>query len=216
MGLADIFSDTESAATDSKRLGVVRAEVTDNLDLTMQGRVKLSIPTMPDIEPWASVCAPFAGDGYGMWCMPQTGDTVIVAFEHGDPNWPIVIGSVWDLNKQPPIDLPTDATDKRVFKTPRGHSLVFDDLELTITLTHTTGHSITLGTDKVTIELAGGLGSLTLQTPGEVALKGAVSAKVSAKETTVKGDVTLDLSAATTTVQADATCRVSGSLVTIN
>ena len=61
----------------------------------------MKFPTIPDIEPWASVCAPFAGDGYGLWCMPQVGDIVIVAFENGDIDWPVVVGSVWDAAQQP-------------------------------------------------------------------------------------------------------------------
>lgn len=216
MGLLDLFNDSEASATDSRRLGVVRAEVTDNLDLTMQGRVKLTIPSLPSIEPWATVCAPFAGDGYGLWCMPQVGDTVIVAFEHGDPDWPVVIGSVWDVSKRPPIDQPLDAVNKRVLKTPKGHEILLDDLEQKVTISHVAGHTLTLAAREVTIELAGGVGSITLALPGQVSLKGDVSAEVSGRKTTVKGDLTLDLSAATTTVKADATCRVSGSLVTIN
>lgn len=215
MGLLDVFNDEESPATDSRRLGLVRGEVTDILDLTMQGRVQVKLPTL-GIEPWATVCAPFAGDGYGMWCMPQVGDTVMVAFEHGDPDWPVVVGSVWDVTKRPPIDQPLDAQNKRVIKTPRGHALVFDDLEQKITLTHLAGHELVIGIDKIEIRLAQGLGSLTLALPGKVSLTGAVSAEMSGKQSRVKGDVTLDLSGATTSVKADATCRISGTLVTIN
>jgi uncharacterized protein involved in type VI secretion and phage assembly len=216
MGLLDLFNDTEPAATDSRRLGLVRAEVTDNLDLTMQGRVKLTIPTLPGIEPWATVCAPFAGDGYGLWCMPQVGDTVIVAFEHGDPDWPVVIGSVWDVRKRPPVDQPMDAVNKRVVKTPKGHEILLDDLEQEVTITHVAGHKLTMAAKEVKIELAGGVGSISLELPGKASLSGDVSAEVSGRKASVKGDLTLDLSAATTTVKADATCRVSGSLVTIN
>ena len=55
------------------------------------------------------MCAPFAGDGYGLWCMPQVDDVVIVAFENGDLDWPVVVGSVWDVSNRPPVDLPLDA-----------------------------------------------------------------------------------------------------------
>jgi uncharacterized protein involved in type VI secretion and phage assembly len=218
MGLLDMLGDAsgDERATDSRRLGVVRAKVTDNLDLTSQGRVQVKIPTIPDIEPWAAVCAPFAGDGYGLWCMPQVGDVVIVAFENGDINWPVVVGSVWDLNNRPPVDLPLDAMNKRVLKTPAGHELVFDDLEMKITLTHLAGHTVTMSADGVSIDLAQGLGSLTLKLPGTAALTGTVSAELSAKKTSVKGDVTLDLSGATASLKADATCQVKGGLVTIN
>lgn len=216
MGLLDFFEGSDAPQTDSRRLGVVRGEVTENFDLTVQGRVKVKIPTIPDIEPWASVCAPFAGDGYGLWCMPQVGDIVLIAFENGDIDWPVVVGSVWDSSNKPPVDLPNDAADKRVLKTPNGHKLVFDDMKQEITLTHLAGHKLTMSTTEVSIELAQGAGKLTLSLPGKAELKGGVSVDVTSKKTTVKGDATLDLSGATTTLKADSTCQVSGSLVTIN
>jgi uncharacterized protein involved in type VI secretion and phage assembly len=216
VGLLDFFEGSDARQTDSRRLGLVRGEVTENFDLTVQGRVKVKIPTIPDIEPWASVCAPFAGDGYGLWCMPQVGDIVLIAFENGDIDWPVVVGSVWDANNKPPVDLPNDASDKRVLKTPNGHELVFDDMKQEITLTHLSGHKLKMTTDEVSIELARGGGKLTLSLPGKAELKGTVSVDVTSKKTTVKGDATLDLSGATTTLKADSTCKVSGSLVTIN
>jgi uncharacterized protein involved in type VI secretion and phage assembly len=214
--LLEFFEGPDTRQTDSRRLGLVRGEVTENFDLTVQGRVKVKIPTIPDIEPWASVCAPFAGDGYGLWLMPQVGDIVLIAFENGDIDWPVVVGSVWDANNKPPVDLPNDATDKRVLKTPNGHELVFDDMQQDITLTHLAGHKLTMTSDEVSIELAQGAGKLTLTLPGTAELKGEVSVDVNSTKTTVKGDATLDLSGATTTLKADSTCKVSGSLVTIN
>lgn len=217
MGLLDMIDgDGEAGRTDSKRHGIVRAVVMDNLDLTMQGRVQVKIPTVPGVEPWAPVCAPFAGDGYGLYCLPQVGDIVVVAFENGDLNWPVVVGSLWDISNRPPVDLPTDAVNKRVLKTPGGHELVLDDLELSITLTHLAGHTLTMSATTVSIELANGVGSLTLSLPGKAELKGEVSASITAKKTTVKGDVGLELSGATAILSADATCQVKGGLVTIN
>jgi uncharacterized protein involved in type VI secretion and phage assembly len=215
MGFVDIFTAGE-AGTGTRQLGIARAEVTEILDTQMTGRVRVKIPSLPDIEPWAPVCAPFAGSGYGLWCMPQVGDTVIVAFEHGDPMWPVVIGSIWNQTGDPPIDQPLDAQYKRVLKTPGGHELVFDDLQQEIRLSHIAGHKLTMTVDSVTIELAGGVGKLALALPGEATLEGAVSTQVKGKKTSVTGDVALDVTSATTTVKADATLRISGGLVTIN
>lgn len=216
MALFDFMEGPEARETDSRRLGLVRGEVSENFDLTMQGRVRVKIPTIPDIEPWASVCSPFAGDGYGLWCMPQVGDIVLVAFENGDLSWPVVVGSVWDSSNTPPVDLPTDAINKRVLKTPNGHELSFDDMTQEITLTHLAGHTLTMTSTEISIELAQGVGKLTLSLPGKAELTGQVSVEVSSTSTSVTGDATLDLSGATTTLKADATCRVSGGLVTIN
>jgi uncharacterized protein involved in type VI secretion and phage assembly len=216
MGLLDLLEGADARSTDSKRHGVVRGVVTDNFDLSMQGRVKVKFPTIPDIEPWAAVCAPFAGDGYGLYCMPQIDDVVIVAFENGDLDWPVVVGSVWDVSNRPPVDLPSDARNKRVLKTPNGHEVVLDDLELSITVTHLAGHTLTMKADSISLELSEGMGSLTLTLPGKVELQGAVQADLSSKKTTVEGEMNLSLSGASASLQADATCQVKGGLVTIN
>jgi uncharacterized protein involved in type VI secretion and phage assembly len=215
MGFVDIFTAGE-AETGTRQLGIARAEVTEILDSLMSGRVRVKIPSLPDIEPWAPVCTLFAGQGYGLWCMPQVGDTVIVAFEHGDPTWPVVIGSIWNQAGDPPIDQPLDAQYKRVLKTPGGHELVFDDLLKEIRISHLSGHKLTMAAKKVTIELAGGVGKLSLELPGQVVVEGAVSTEVKGKKASVSGDVSLDITSATTTVKADATLRISGGLVTIN
>ncbi len=217
MGLSDILVDFEPGGrrTDGRLSGVVRAEVTEIIDSLMCGRVRVSIPSL-GIEPWAPVCAPFAGEGYGLWCMPQVGDTVILAFEHGDPELPVVLGSIWTSAGDPPITQPLDAQFKRVLKTPGGHALVFDDLKKSITLTHMAGHEISLGLKEITISLAQGMGSITLTLDGSATVTGKTSAEVNSPRTTVTGDVTLDVKGATATVAADATLRISGSLVTIN
>ncbi|MBW2525167.1 MAG: type VI secretion system tip protein VgrG [Deltaproteobacteria bacterium] len=50
------------------------------------------------------VSQPWAGNGYGALYVPRVGHEVLVAFERGDPNRPIIIGRVYDGNNVPPYD----------------------------------------------------------------------------------------------------------------
>ena len=47
-----------------------------------------------------------AGRNRGTWFVPEVGDEVLVAFEHGDVKEPYVIGALWKT--RPPAESPAD------------------------------------------------------------------------------------------------------------
>ena len=51
---------------------------------------------------WAPVAAPLAGKKRGAFFMPELGDEVLVAFEHGDFDHPFIIGFLWNGVDTPP------------------------------------------------------------------------------------------------------------------
>jgi type VI secretion system secreted protein VgrG len=52
---------------------------------------------------WIRVSQPFRGTG-GVFTLPEVGDEVLVAFEHGDPDRPYVVGRVFNPDDRPPDD----------------------------------------------------------------------------------------------------------------
>jgi uncharacterized protein involved in type VI secretion and phage assembly len=111
--------------------GVAFAIVTDNDDPSQMGRVKVTYPWLSDDAEsyWARVAAPGAGKNYGVVWIPQVGDEVLVAFEHGDIMFPVVLGGMWNGKDTIPFDYGTDLDAGSVtycgFTSRSGHKLSF-------------------------------------------------------------------------------------------
>jgi type VI secretion system secreted protein VgrG len=59
---------------------------------------------------WVRVAKPWAGKGYGMFGLPRVGHEVVVNFLDGDPDYPLVTGSVYNSDNMPAWKLPEQAT----------------------------------------------------------------------------------------------------------
>ncbi len=55
---------------------------------------------------WVRVASPWAGNQLGGIYVPRAGEEVVVSYYEGDPDLPIVMGSVYNQNNQPPWALP--------------------------------------------------------------------------------------------------------------
>ena len=80
------------------------------------GRVKVQFPWdrqgQADARSscWIRVAQVWAGKRFGAFFWPRVGQEVVVAFEEGDPDQPIVVGSVYNAANMPPFELPEKAT----------------------------------------------------------------------------------------------------------
>jgi type VI secretion system secreted protein VgrG len=73
---------------------------------------------------WLRVVQPWAGKAWGHQWLPRTGDEVAVSFLEGDPDQPVVIGSIYNSDNMPVFSLPDNKTQSGVLthSTPKGGS----------------------------------------------------------------------------------------------
>lgn len=86
----------------AKARGLELGAVTGNYDPGGLGRIQVqyvwqSAPNLP--APLASV---LAGAHLGLLLVPELGDEVVVSFTDGDPERPVILGSLWNGVHQPP------------------------------------------------------------------------------------------------------------------
>jgi len=59
---------------------------------------------------WVRVAQAWAGKKWGAFYLPRIGHEVLVEFMEGDPDRPIILGSVYNADNKPPYDLPANKT----------------------------------------------------------------------------------------------------------
>jgi uncharacterized protein involved in type VI secretion and phage assembly len=139
--LAGVMSFAAAAESPEaqKIYGVVNAIVTDNKDPDGLGRVKVALPWLDATHTtdWCRIAFPGAGGingPHGWYLLPEINDEVLVAFHHGDPRRPIVLGGLYNGVDKPPIEngvavAGNGMVNQHIFQTRSGAFLLFDDAD---------------------------------------------------------------------------------------
>ena len=88
------------------------------------GRVRVRFPWDREGKSacWVRVAQVRAGKTGGFQWIPRVGDEVLVAFLEGDPDCPVIVGSVYNAENMPPYALPANKTQSglRTRSSPKG------------------------------------------------------------------------------------------------
>ncbi len=107
---------TPKARVHGTQTAVVVGPDGDEIFTDKYGRVKVQFhwdrdgQNNADSSCWIRVATLWAGKQWGMIHIPRIGQEVIVAFEEGDPDQPIIVGSVYNDQQMPPYSLPDNKT----------------------------------------------------------------------------------------------------------
>ncbi len=94
---------------------------------------------------WIRVAYPYAGEKHGMQFTPLVGDEVLVDFLEGDPDRPVIVGSLFKGDHKALVK--GEEMTKNMFLTPYGHTLVFNDKEKGIALATKEGRELMMVDD---------------------------------------------------------------------
>lgn len=210
-----LLQEMKPLIPERKIYGVTVATVINNLDSTGQARVQLMLPWLPGFQPWARLATLMAGASRGSFFVPMIGDEVLVAFNQGDVREPYVIGALWNTLDQPPTTVPTEATTKRMIRSPLGHELVFDDALQTVTLKNNLEATVTLSADKA--EISTPAARVTIGQAGDVTISATTKLTLDAPVIEIGAKTALSVeSQGVATVKAGGALSVQGSVVKIN
>lgn len=184
--------------------GVVVGVVSNNKDA--EGRVKVTYPWLSDSEEsqWARIASFMAGDKRGSVFIPEVGDEVLIAFEHGDINRPYVLGALWNGVDKPPVTNEDGKNNLRLLQSRSGHIIRLDDTD---------------GSEKIEIIDKTGKNSVTWDTSSN---KISIAADKDIEIKAAQGKILLEAqeieikSSANSTLEASGNMTIKGSVVNIN
>lgn len=257
MNLTDLLMpDTR----DRRRMNAVAVgEVTEIRDPLGLGRVKVDFPWLAEDNEdaividqkdrrahsyWARVATMMGGGARGSYFIPDVGEEVLVAFEHGELDRPIVIGMLWNKEAKPPVTMDADGKNNvRGIYTRTNHQIVLDDSDdkSSILIVDSTGKNyIRIDTAKGKMELAVE-GNMTIKASGDIEIAAGqnltmtanqnvgVKASMEAKfeggttaalkgntEVTVESSVSTEIKGTTVGVKGSGLTEIQGGLVKIN
>jgi type VI secretion system secreted protein VgrG len=116
------FRSTPRPTVSGSQTAVVVGPPGEEIFTDKYGRVKVQFhwdregQVNADSSCWIRVAQDLAGKQWGAFFLPRIGQEVVVDFLEGDPDQPIIVGSVYNASEMPPYKLPDEKTKTVLFK----------------------------------------------------------------------------------------------------
>ena len=194
--------------------GVVIGVVTNNKDPENLHRVKVQFPWLDASHEsfWARVATPMAGKGRGLYFLPEVGDEVLVAFEHGAIDFPYVVGALWNGKDEPPESNADGANAPRTLCSRSGHVIRLldrDGSERIEIIDKTGDNKIVISASDNTIEITSRSDIVVKSETGKLKMSAVGIELESQADVKIRANAGID-------VQAAAIMTLKGSLIKLN
>jgi Rhs element Vgr protein len=147
--------------------GMQLARVINIEDPDQMGRVKISYPWLDSEETaWVRIAVPHAGKDRGWFTLPELDDEVLVGFENGDPDYPVIIGCLYNKENLPMSEAYAPDNNVKMFMTRSGNKLVFNDEDGSEQIVISQKD----GKNQIVLDLSGP--SVSISTEGDISVTG--------------------------------------------
>jgi len=209
-------------------VGMHVARVVDLKDPDKLGRIKISYPWL-DAEQtaWVRMAVPHAGKGRGWYALPELDDEVLVGYEQGNTDHPIVLGCLYNKDNAPMPEAISSDNDVKMFMTRSGNKIVLNDKDgaeqIVISqkdgknqiVLDISGPSISISTEgDVSVK---GKGNVAIEADQGITIKAASDVKIEGTNVEIKASANIKSEAgANNDIKGDATVNVKGGMINLN
>ena len=126
----DLSVPADYNENDYPKADIQHATVTDNKDPLKMGRIRVQFVWQKPYNqqtPWIQIIQPHAGADKGTYINPEIGETVLVAFQGGNAEYPVVLGTAYNGGEIAAYY--TEGNDIKVIQTRSGTKIIFNDAE---------------------------------------------------------------------------------------
>jgi uncharacterized protein involved in type VI secretion and phage assembly len=220
LALFDLMETGKEEMRGRRIEGIVLGIVTNNKDPENLGGGRVKVPWFIDSDEsqWARIATFMAGGDRGAFFLPEVGDEVIVAFDHGDIDHPYILGSVWNGVDKPPENNSDGKNNIRKIKSRSGHEIIFGDdqdgKKEKVEIHSKAGHTILLddsaGGEKIEIKDKSGNNSILIDsTQNAINISSQMKLSIKAQMIEIEAGGTMS-------IKSSGTLTIQGTLVKIN
>ncbi len=184
-------------------IGMHVARVIDLKDPEKLGRIKISYPWLDGEQTaWVRMAVPHAGKDRGWYSLPELDDEVLVGFEHGNSDHPVVLGCLYNKNNAPMQEAISSDNDVKMFMTRSGNKIVLND--------KAGGEQIVIsqkdGKNQIVLDISGP--SIAISTDGDVSVKAKKNITIEADQgITMKATSDVKIEGANVEIKAQANIK---------
>ncbi len=183
--------------------GMHVARVVDLKDPDKLGRIKISYPWL-DAEQtaWVRMAVPHAGKGRGWYALPELDDEVLVGYEQGNTDHPIVLGCLYNKENAPMQEAISSDNDVKMFMTRSGNKIVLNDKDGAEQIVISQKD----GKNRIVLDISGP--SISISTEGDISVKGKRNVTIEADQgITIKAASDVKIEGANVEIKASANIK---------